>query len=83
MAEGTRMKNFEAQLQQTRVVVAECQNKMEQLELGMTRNQEAILALDCRVESAMDGMERRLGSKSPLHGYGRNWVHKRNSTWPC
>ena len=54
------MKNFKAQLQQTGVVVAECQNKMEQLELGTTRNQEAILALDRRVENAMDGMEKRL-----------------------
>ena len=60
MVEGMRMKNFETQLQQTGVVVAECQNKMEQLELGTTRNQEAILALARLVESAMDGMERRL-----------------------
>ena len=33
---------------------------MEQLELGTTRNQEAILVLDHRVESTMDGMEKRL-----------------------
>ena len=52
MAKGTRMKNFEVRLQQTRVVIVECQNKMEQLELGTTRNQEEILALDCRVENA-------------------------------
>ena len=60
MAEGMRMKNFETQLQQTGVVVAECQGKMEQLELGTTKNQEAILVLDRQVKSAMDGMERRL-----------------------
>ena len=42
------------------MVVAKYQNKMEQLELGTTRNQEAILALDRRVEDAMDGMEMRL-----------------------
>jgi len=60
MAKGTRMKNFKAQLQETRVLVAECQNKMEQLELGTMRNQEAIFALDRRVENTMDGMEMRL-----------------------
>lgn len=60
MAKGTRVKTFESQLQQTGVVINECQNKMEQLELGMTRNQEAILVLDRKVEDAMNGMERRL-----------------------
>ena len=60
MTEGTRMKNLESQLQQASSATTDCQNRIDQLELGATCSHEAIWALDRQVESSMDGMEWRL-----------------------
>lgn len=40
--------------------MTECQNRIDQLELGATQSHEAIIALDHQVESTMDGLEQRL-----------------------
>ena len=36
------------------------QNQIDQLELGATWNHEAIVAMDRKAESSMEGLERRL-----------------------
>ena len=52
------MRNFKAQLQQVSSTMAELQNRMGQMEVGEAQNQEAIRAMDSRMEGA--GMGQRL-----------------------
>lgn len=60
MAEGTRMKALEAQVQQFNLTMSDTHHRVEQLELGANRSHEAIATMDRRVESFIEGLERRL-----------------------
>ena len=60
MADGTRMKNFETQLQHVNSTMSELQSRMGQVEARGTQNQEAIRAMDSRMEGALEGMGQRL-----------------------
>jgi len=56
------MKGLETQLQQVSSSLVDFHNRIDHLELGATREHEAIVALDRKVESSMEGLERRLDS---------------------
>ena len=54
------MKALESQLHQLSVTMTDTQNWIEQLELGASQSYEAIVAMDRKLESSMEGLERRL-----------------------
>ena len=56
MAEGTRMKNMEAQLQQVSSSMSEVQRRVDQLELGNGRNHEVIMAIDQKLDGTLGQM---------------------------
>ena len=60
MADGTWMKQFEAQLQQVNVTVSDLQARVDSLESGSSQNHDVILALDRKFKASMDRLARRL-----------------------
>lgn len=60
MAEGTRMKNMESQLQQVTSTVGEFQHRVDRLELGSKKNYEAIGGLERRLENGLNQMREDL-----------------------
>ena len=50
MANSTRMKNFESQLQQVNMTVTDLQLRVNSLEVGSSKNHEAILEMDQNIE---------------------------------
>ena len=54
-------------MQQVNSTILEFHNRIDQLEIGGVRNDEAIMAMDCKLESSLEGMKQRLeGSMASL-----------------
>ena len=61
MAEGTRMKNLETQVQQCGSTMANLQARVEdQLELGSDRNHEVIVAVDRKLDVTVTQIQEEL-----------------------
>jgi len=60
MADGTHMRQFEAQLPQVNATVSDLQACVDSLEAGSSRNHDVILSLDQKFEASMNGLARRL-----------------------
>ena len=71
------MKNFETQLQQISSTMSEFQNRINQLGIEGVRNHEAIMAMDRKLESSLEGMDRVW--KGQWRGYERPWELRCNN----
>ena len=56
MAEGTRMKNMESQLQQLSSAVAEFQDRVDRLEVSNQQNHDTIMTVDRKMEEGLNWM---------------------------
>ena len=54
------MKNLESQLQQFNSTILDLQARVELLEIRSSRNHEAIMAMDRKMDNSLEGLERRL-----------------------